>query len=104
VGQQVHYSISTISQERNMTTTAADRSTGMRPWGAGRLGPYPTATRLPHATVAIDPATQLGVFRDRAGHVVEMGKHGTSSGTETSTVTNSDSQNDQGHDQDSQQD
>ncbi|MEW1701213.1 putative ATP-grasp-modified RiPP, partial [Streptomyces sp. NPDC091278] len=55
------------------------------------------------ATVTIDPTTQLGVFRDRVGQVVEMGKHGTSSGTETST-TNSDSKNDQGHDQDSNQD
>ncbi|WP_236240302.1 putative ATP-grasp-modified RiPP [Streptomyces sp. CC228A] len=74
------------------------------PWGVGRLAPYPTTTRLPHATVAIDPVTQLGVFRDRDGQVVEMGKHGTSSGTETSTTTNSDSRNDQGHDQDSRQD
>ncbi|MFE0460440.1 putative ATP-grasp-modified RiPP [Kitasatospora sp. NPDC058965] len=75
-----------------------------RPWGAGRLKPYPTTTRLPYASVSIDAGTQLGVFRDRAGLVVEMGKHGTSSGTETSTTTNSDSANDQGHDQDSQQD
>ncbi|MBW1603916.1 putative ATP-grasp-modified RiPP [Streptomyces sp. JJ66] len=74
------------------------------PWGVGRLTPYPSTTRLPHARVTIDPVTQLGVFRDRHGQVVEMGKHGTSSGTETSTTTNSDSRNDQGHDQDSQQD
>ncbi|MCV2460425.1 putative ATP-grasp-modified RiPP [Streptomyces sp. ICN988] len=85
-------------------TTEINASTAVRPWGAERLAPYPTTTRLLHSTVTIDPATQLGVFRDRAGQVVEMGKHGTSSGTETSTVTNSDSQNDQGHDQDSQQD
>ncbi|MEZ7003516.1 putative ATP-grasp-modified RiPP [Streptomyces sp. AD55] len=75
-----------------------------RPWGAGRLAPYPVTVRRPHATVVIDPATQLGVYRDPAGQVVEMGKHGTSSGTETSTLTNSDSRNDQGHDQDSNQD
>ncbi|MBT3151130.1 putative ATP-grasp-modified RiPP [Streptomyces sp. CHD11] len=75
-----------------------------RPWGVSRLAPYPATIRRPHATVAVDPATQLGVFRDRDGHVVEMGKHGTSSGTETSTTTNSDSRNDQGHDQDSNQD
>ncbi|MEU7012648.1 putative ATP-grasp-modified RiPP [Streptomyces sp. 2RAF24] len=86
-----------------MTTSVALPSP-TRPWGAGRLAPYPTVTRRPHATVAIDPTTQLGVFRDRAGQVVEMGKHGTSSGTETSTTTNSDSRNDQGHDQDSNQD
>ncbi|XKK59206.1 putative ATP-grasp-modified RiPP [Streptomyces sp. ARC32] len=75
-----------------------------RPWVAGRLAPYPTVVHRSHATVTIDPATQLGVYRDRAGRVIEMGKHGTSSGTETATTTNSDSQNDQGHDQDSNQD
>ncbi|MEY9946714.1 putative ATP-grasp-modified RiPP [Kitasatospora sp. GAS1066B] len=86
-----------------MTATATQLTT-TRPWGAGRLAPYPTSTRLPYASVSIDAGTQLGVFRDRTGLVVEMGKHGTSSGTETSTTTNSDSANDQGHDQDSQQD
>ncbi|MFD7922344.1 putative ATP-grasp-modified RiPP [Streptomyces sp. NPDC059740] len=85
-------------------STAVESSVGTRPWGAGRLAPYPTTYPCPHVTVTVDPDTQLGVFRDRAGHVVEMGKHGTSSGTETSTVTNADSANDQGHDQDSQQD
>ncbi|MGG7569248.1 putative ATP-grasp-modified RiPP [Streptomyces sirii] len=86
------------------STTSSTALTTARPWGAGRLAPYPTTVRRPHASVTIDPGTQLGVFRDQAGQVVEMGKHGTSSGTETSTTTNSDSQNDQGHDQDSQQD
>jgi putative ATP-grasp target RiPP len=85
-------------------TNSVAQITSARPWGAGRLAPYPTTVLRPHATVAVDPATQLGVFRDRAGEVVEMGKHGTSSGTETSTTTNSDSANDQGSDQDSQQD
>ncbi|MFF4580258.1 putative ATP-grasp-modified RiPP [Streptomyces sp. NPDC001373] len=52
--------------------------------------PYTTAVQLPHASVTIDPATQLGVFRDRHGNVVEMGKHGTSSGTGTTTSTSPD--------------
>jgi putative ATP-grasp target RiPP len=85
-------------------TTSAEPLTSARPWGAGRLAPYPATVRRPHATVTIDPETQAGVYRDRFGHVVEMGKHGTSSATETSTTTNSDSAPDQGHDQDSQQD
>lgn len=85
-------------------TTSAEQFIPARPWGAGRLAPYPTTVRRPHATVTIDPSTQTGVYRDRLGQVVEMGKHGTSSGTETSTNTNSDSAPDQGHDQDSQQD
>ncbi|MEU0274914.1 putative ATP-grasp-modified RiPP [Streptomyces sp. NPDC006307] len=74
------------------------------PWASRRLRPYPTTVKLPFSTVEIDPATQLGVFRDRHGRVVDMGRHGTSSATETSTSTNLDSQPDQGHDQDNQQD
>ena len=76
----------------------------VRPWGTGRLGPYPTVTHRPHASVTLDPDTQLGVYLDHAGQVVEMGKHGTSKGTETKTATTSDSAPDQGHDQDSEQD
>ena len=81
-----------------------DQLTLTSPWGIRRLAPYPTTVKLPFTTVTIDPATQTGLFRDHLGQVVEMGKHGTSSGTETSTSTNLDSQPDQGHDQDSQQD
>lgn len=79
-------------------------TTAVRPWGVGRLAPYPTVTRRPHVSVALDPDTQLGVYADHAGRVVEMGKHGTSQGTETNTTTNTDSAPDQGHDQDSEQD
>lgn len=78
--------------------------TRVRPWGADRLGPYPNVTHRPHVSVSLDPDTQLGVFTDRVGSVIEMGKHGTSKGTETNTTTNSDSAPDQGHDQDSEQD
>ncbi|MEU3045841.1 putative ATP-grasp-modified RiPP [Streptomyces sp. NPDC006984] len=85
---------------------SAAAPTPTRPWGASRLAPYPTTTHLPHASVSIHPETQLGIFLDRNGRVVEMGKHGTSSGTETSTSTSPDGQsgNDQGSDQDSNQD
>lgn len=75
-----------------------------RPWGIGRMKPYPKVTVVSFASVTIDPDTQLGVFLDAQGQVVEMGKHGTGKGTETNTVTNNDSRNDQGHDQDSAQD
>ncbi|MEU9235774.1 putative ATP-grasp-modified RiPP [Streptomyces subrutilus] len=86
--------------------TSSATLTAVPPWGAGRLAPYPTTIPRPHVSVSIDPETQLGTFLDRAGRVVEMGKHGTSSGTETSTSTSSDGQagNDQGSDQDSNQD
>lgn len=85
-------------------TDTLNRPAATRPWGTARLAPYPTVVKQPFATVTIDPATQTGVFRDRHGQVVEMGKHGTSTGTETATSTNLDSQPDQGSDQDSNQD
>ncbi|WFB11513.1 putative ATP-grasp-modified RiPP [Streptomyces sp. LX-29] len=86
--------------------TTATGLTATRPWGASRLAPYPTTVRLPHAAVEVDPDTQLGVFRDCHGQVVEMGKHGTGTGTETNVTTSSDNQtgNDQGKDQENDQD
>lgn len=86
------------------TSSIYPRSSPSGPWGARRLAPYPTAAKSPFTTVTIDPRTQMGVFHDALGQVVNMGKHGTSSATATSTSTNLDSQPDQGHDQDSQQD
>ncbi|MFT2016272.1 putative ATP-grasp-modified RiPP [Streptomyces sp. 796.1] len=82
-------------------TTSIQQLTPARPWGVSRLTPYPSTIRLPHSSVTIDPDTQLGVFRDQAGQVIEMGKHGTGTGTETKTSTSSDGQtgNDEGHDQ-----
>ncbi|MCX5194437.1 putative ATP-grasp-modified RiPP [Streptomyces sp. NBC_00249] len=77
------------------------------PWGSSRLAPYATIVQVPHASVTVDPVTQLGVFRDRNGQVVEMGQHGTSSATGTTTQTSPDGgpgTSDQGSDQDDQQD
>ncbi|WP_309235441.1 putative ATP-grasp-modified RiPP [Streptomyces sp. TRM64462] len=34
-----------------------------RPWGIGRLGPYPRTVRQPFTTVEIDPVTRLGRVR-----------------------------------------
>ncbi|MFF1558371.1 putative ATP-grasp-modified RiPP [Streptomyces sp. NPDC058279] len=82
-------------------------SAPVAPWGSSRLAPYAATVQLAHASVSVDPASQLGVFRDRHGRVVEMGKHGTSSGTGTTTSTSPDGApgtTDQGSDQDSQQD
>ncbi|MFE2375974.1 putative ATP-grasp-modified RiPP [Streptomyces sp. NPDC059398] len=72
--------------------------------GGRSTAPYPTVARRPHASVTLDPETQLGVYTDRMGTVIEMGKYGTSKGTETNTTTNSDSSPDQGHDHDSERD
>ncbi len=77
----------------------------LRPWGLGRLRPYPPTRTAAYTTVELDPQTQLAVYRDEHGQVIEMGKHGTSKGTETTPQsTNLDSRNDTDHDQDSQQD
>ncbi|MFC9680019.1 putative ATP-grasp-modified RiPP [Streptomyces sp. NPDC056948] len=62
-----------------------------RPWGIGRMAPYPTMAPA-YASVRMDEATQLAVFFDSAGQVMEMGKHGTSSGTNPSTGTSPDGQ------------
>ncbi|MFD8229426.1 putative ATP-grasp-modified RiPP [Streptomyces massasporeus] len=62
-----------------------------RPWGLGRMAPYPTMAPA-YARAELDPATQTVVFRDGAGHVMDMGKHGTSSGTNPSTGTSPDGQ------------
>ncbi|MHA4813210.1 putative ATP-grasp-modified RiPP [Streptomyces aculeolatus] len=87
-----------ISGRRTRKTTSA------LPWGIRRMRPYP-AYEPGYAAVSLDPATQLGVFRDAGGRIVEMGKHGTGKGTETHPAsTNLDSQNDHDHDQDSEQD
>lgn len=84
-----------------MTTPTAQR----RPWGISRMRPYPSVHQLGYVTAEVDPATQLTVFRDARGGVVEMGKHGTSKGTETNPQsTNQDSRNDTDHDQDSEHD
>ncbi|WP_123981935.1 putative ATP-grasp-modified RiPP [Streptomyces sp. Ag109_O5-1] len=41
----------------------------------------------PYASVVLDAASQTAVYRDSAGQVVEMGKHGTSKTTGTASVS-----------------
>ncbi|MGW4393001.1 putative ATP-grasp-modified RiPP [Streptomyces sp. NPDC004685] len=56
-----------------------------RPWGATRLGPYPTTVKMPFTAVGIDPATQLGVFRDASGRIVKMDEDRTRQSTSNPT-------------------
>ncbi|TVT61666.1 putative ATP-grasp-modified RiPP [Amycolatopsis rhizosphaerae] len=58
-----------------------------RPWGVTRMGPYPLTVKVPFTAVGIDPATQLGVFRDESGRMVNMDRtrQSTSESTYTST-------------------
>ncbi|MER6364002.1 putative ATP-grasp-modified RiPP [Kitasatospora sp. NPDC001527] len=77
----------------------------LAPWGLTRLRRYPSVTVEPYTDVVLDPHTQVAVFLDQDGRVVDMGKHGTAKGTETKPEsTNQDSRNDTDHDQDSEQD
>ncbi|MFE6195579.1 putative ATP-grasp-modified RiPP [Streptomyces sp. NPDC057838] len=62
-----------------------------RPWGLGRMAPYPTMSPA-YTRAALDPATQTAVFCDAFGQVLEMGKHGTSTGTNPATGTSPDGQ------------
>lgn len=56
-----------------------------RPWGASRLGPYPTTVEVPFTAVGIDPDTQLGVFRDASGRIVNMVQQAMDDSTSRST-------------------
>ena len=86
-----------------MASQATERP--LLPWGISRMRPYPNIYGRGYATAEIDPETQITVFRDASGGVVEMGKHGTAKGTETAPQsTNLDSRNDTDHDQDDEQD
>ncbi|WP_030786119.1 putative ATP-grasp-modified RiPP [Streptomyces sp. NRRL S-920] len=54
-----------------------------------------------YAAVALDPATQTARYTDAVGHVVEMGKHGTSKTTGTASMSGGgDGQNPQPQTQD----
>jgi putative ATP-grasp target RiPP len=81
------------------------QTTMKRPWGLGRMAEYPAATVHEYAVAELDPETQLGVFTTATGDVLEMGKHGTSTGKETNKVsTNQDGKGDNDSDQDSDSD
>ncbi|WP_175411976.1 putative ATP-grasp-modified RiPP [Streptomyces sp. TRM64462] len=56
------------------------------PWGVQRMAPYP-AMAAAYARAEIDPVTQTTRYFDADGQVMEMPKHGTSSGTNPATNT-----------------
>lgn len=63
-------------------------ATTPRPWGVGRLGPYPPFEAPKYASVEIDPQTQVGQYVDDDGRPVDMSPgHGTYSGTNPPTGT-----------------
>ncbi|SBT90470.1 putative ATP-grasp target RiPP [Streptomyces sp. DI166] len=56
------------------------------PWGVRRMAPYPTMAPG-YARAEIEPTTQTTHYFDADGRVLEMGKHGTSTGTNPATNT-----------------
>ncbi|MGW1176077.1 putative ATP-grasp-modified RiPP [Kitasatospora sp. NPDC002543] len=58
-----------------------------KPWGIGRMGPYPATATLPAFTPVIDPKSQIAVIVDENGRTVELGSHGTSTSGVTPTHT-----------------
>lgn len=66
-----------------------DNSHG-RPWGLTRLASFASAEVTPAAPykVELDPATQIGVYRDAmTGRLIEAGKHGTNKQTSKAVKT-----------------
>lgn len=93
------------SQQPAPKNTSSASEQQMRPWGIGRMRPYPNTAPVEYAGVEIDPDTQTGIYRDPHGIPVAMPKHGSNTGRETSQVsTHLDGTNDTDHDQANDQD
>ncbi|WP_049560418.1 putative ATP-grasp-modified RiPP [Nonomuraea sp. SBT364] len=55
------------------------------PWGVSRMAPFRSYAVAPYG-VAIDPATQMGIYTDlRTGQVIEGAKHGSNVQRPTAT-------------------
>lgn len=79
-----------VHSDRMPTSPAIPQGlTTTRPWGIGRMAPYPTMAPE-HTRAELAPDTQTARFYDRSGQVIEMGKHGTSTGTSLATGTSPD--------------
>ena len=53
-------------------TMATAVETGVRPWGAGRLAPYPTVVHRPHVSVTLDVARDLPSVETDASRVEQI--------------------------------
>lgn len=85
-----------------MTTRRGGRTE--LPWALEAMRPYPNQGSADYADVRIDPDTQTAVFLDADGRVMEMPKHGTSTGTRESTQTSKGDGQNPGTDADSSSD
>lgn len=91
-----------------MDDTAALRAE--RPWALDRMIAFPDTIIAEHSRVEVDPITQVGVYLDAAGHVIEVDagprEKGSQTFSRTSTNTSdpltqrSDSDGDSGMDSD----
>ncbi|QHC30115.1 putative ATP-grasp-modified RiPP [Streptomyces sp. HF10] len=73
----------------------------VKPWGLGRMRPYPAAAVLPAARPVLDPGTQVPVWAapDGTPLPVEARHKRSETSQETSTKTSLDGTPDQGSDQ-----
>lgn len=70
--------------------TLGESRDARRPWGLSRMRSFVSGpTSLP-ARYEVDPETQVGVYYDAAGQIIEAGKHGTISNTQRPHMTNQD--------------
>ncbi|WP_369199025.1 putative ATP-grasp-modified RiPP [Streptomyces djakartensis] len=79
-----------VHSDRLPASTAVPQgTTTSKPWGIGRMAPYPTMAPG-YARVELDRSTQTAVFFDGSGQVMDMPGHGTSTGTSPATGTSPD--------------
>lgn len=57
------------------------------PWGLTRATGWLPIAPLPYDTARLDPDTQLAVFTDKDGHLVELGRHGSNSASATTSMS-----------------
>lgn len=57
------------------------------PWALRLATPRQPVTPAGYTTVALDPTTQTAIYRDDAGHIIEMGSHGTNKSQGTTTTS-----------------
>lgn len=58
---------------------------GVAPWGLSRVSDRLPESPPGHQEVVLDPVTQTARYLDHHGHVIDMGRHGTSRTKGTAT-------------------
>ncbi|MFJ8144868.1 putative ATP-grasp-modified RiPP [Streptomyces sp. NPDC096048] len=72
-----------MNRDRALTSTASAQA----PWAMRLVTNRSPLTPAPYATVTLDATTQTARYTDASGHLVEMGRHGTSRTSSTTSVS-----------------